>query len=471
MEQQNNSGKSWRLVLWGIVAVLLGVGALAAWKLRDPSDHPPGQVPMLPIRAEALRKDVLALANLDPGGLVQLLEHDAAVKRFAEQATAGRSTPDARAQALVDALGARRKQRAFSEWSRVEPRIGGPLTAIETLRALEQDNAERQLYPLELAALGVAALRSLEVPALIAEVHAFGKEPRPLDPSGRLGYFGIFVLDSQRVYDAYGGRSEAPAAADVSVLNDAQAVGAALALRAMHELRNDLDIDAAESDSSAALALLPGSPSTHAVRAAVLLTVGHPAAKDPETGKKELLEAKRLRDGAPQRNNLALNALTRQDTSGAIQELGDVLTSSPQYALAHVTRGTALLIKFDFAGARAELEEAAKHDPELSFIPQIKAQLLAAEGKSDEAVVEARRAVQLNPQDAGSLFILARIEQRLKLSADARKHALQIVERTPVAAREDRKKQLQAMLGNDVFEGAPKSAAGAAGAAGEHTSL
>ncbi|HET8932704.1 MAG TPA: hypothetical protein VFN67_04650 [Polyangiales bacterium] len=476
MEQQNNSGKSWRLVLWGIVAVLLSAGAFAAWRLRDPSDHPPGQVPMLPIRAEALRNDVLALANLDPGTLVQLLEHDPSVKRFAEQAAAGKSAPDARAQAIADALALRRTKNGFVEWSRVEPRIGGPLTAVETLRAIEQDHAERQLYPLELAALGVAALRSLEVPAMVAEVFAFGKERRPLDPSGRFGYFGMFVPNGSgatqgRVYDVYGGRKEAPAAADFVVLNDAQAVGAALGLRAMHVLRNDLDLEAAERDSIAALELLPGSPSMHAVRAASLLTVGQASAKDPEVGKKELLEAQKLRDGAPQKNNLALNALTRQDPSGALKELGDVLTTSPEYALAHVTRGTALLIRFDFSGARAELDEAAKWDPELSFIPQIRAQLLAAEGKSDEAVIEARRAVQLNPQDAGSLFILARIESRLKLTEDMRKHAAQIVERTPVAAREERKKQVQTVLGQDVFESAPKPSAGAAGAGGGHASL
>jgi hypothetical protein len=477
MEQQKNSGKSWRLVLWGIVVVLLAVGALATWQLRDPSAHPPGQVPLLPLHAAAIRNDLLTLVNLDPGGLVQLLEHDAAVHAFAERASAGKTTADARAQALVAALADRRKQRAFVEWSRVEPRIGAPLTAVETLRALEPNGAERQLYPLELAALGVAALRSLDIPALVAEVYAYDKEPRPLDPSGRFGYFGVFIPDGAgqgRVYDAYGGRTHAPVATDVAVLNDAQAVGGALALRAMDALRNDLDIAAADRDSSAALKLLPTSPSAHAVRAATLLTVGNPAGKDGQAGKQELLEAQKLRDGAAQRNNLALNALTRQDARGAIKELGDTLTQLPEYALAHVTRATALLILFDYPGARAELELAAKYDPELAFVPQIKAQLLAAEGKSDEAVVEARRAVALNPQDAGSLFILARIEHRLELHADARKHALQIVERTPAAAREDRKGQVRALLGPGIFDDAPKSAApgaGAAGAASGHTSL
>jgi tetratricopeptide (TPR) repeat protein len=457
MEQQNNSGKSWRFVLWGIVAALLGAGALAAWKLRDPSDHPPGQVPLVPIHAEAIRKDLQVLVNLDPGGLVQLLEPDAAVRTFAERAKS--------VEGVVAAIADRRKQRGFVEWSRVEPRIGAPLTAAETLRAIEENGAERQLYPLELAALGVAALRALEVPAMVAEVYAYPKDLKPLDPSGRFGYFGVFVpggAGQDRVYDVYGAHSEQPAAADYAVLNDAQAVGAALGLRAMHVLRNDLDVDAADRDSMAALTLLQQSPSAHATRAAVMLTVGHPAQKDGEAGKQALLEAQKLRDGAAQRNNLALYALARQDSRGAIKELGDVLTTMPEYAAAHVTRATAMLIGYDFAASRTELDLAAQYDPELAVVPQMRAQLLASVGKSEEALVEARRAVTLSPQDAGSLFILARIEQRLGHKDEARKLALQIVERTPAAAREDRKLQIRSALGNDVFEDAP-AAAGSGG--------
>jgi tetratricopeptide (TPR) repeat protein len=473
MEQQNNSGKSWRLVLWGIVAVLFLVGGLAAWRQRAPEGHPPGQVPLQPISAEEARSDVLALVNIDPGPLTQLFQADDALRKFAQSVGTDKATPDARAQALVAALAERKKQRAFVEWSRVDPRLGAPLTAAETLRAIEP-KAERQLYPLELAALAVAALRSLQVPAMLAEVYAYPSEPKPLDPSGRFGYFAVFVPtrageQNGRVYDAYGGRTLQPAAADFAVLNDAEAMGAALGLRALNALRNELDLDAAERDSDAAVRLLPKSPSSHGTRAAVLLTVGHPSAKEGAAGKQELSEAQKLRDGAPQRNNLALNALTRQDTRGAVKELGDTLTQQPEYALAHVTRGTALLIQYDFAGARTALDEAAKHDPDLAYVPQIRAQLLASEGKSDEAVVEARRAVALNPQDAGSLFILARIEQRLNLKDDARKHALQLVERTPPAAREERKGQVKAMLGVDVFEDAPS--AGAAGAAGGRASL
>lgn len=490
MEQQKNSGKTWHVMLWGVVVLLLGAGALATLQLRGSSAHAPGQVPMAPIAADAVRKDVIALAQLDPEELAELLAPTPAVRQFAERACAGQTTRSGRAQALVAALSARRGARAYADWSRVEPRIEPPLTAQATLRALQHDAAERRLYPLELAALGVAALRSLDVPAMLAEVYAYPNERRPVDPSGRFGYFGIFVPEgslpgsgalSGRVYDAYAGRSQAPNAGDFSALNDAQAVGAALAVRAMHALRIALDLDRAERDSAAALALLPGSASAHAVRAAVMLTVGHPAAKDGKAGRQELEAARELRDGAAQRTNLALNDLTHQDAVGALRELGDVLTRMPEYALAHVTRGAALLIRYDFAGARSELDSAAQWDPELAFIPQMRAQLLASEGKSDEALVEARRALALAPQDAGALFILARIEHRLGHTDDLRKHAAQIVERTPVQAREARITQVRTAFGQDVLPAgledvlpqamSKQTAEAAAGAAGGHASL
>lgn len=477
MEQQKKSGNSWRLVLWSIVALILGIGGFATWELR----RTPGDAPESLAGASAIRKDVLALTNVDPGYLAELLTPDAAVEQLAKAATAGETTPQARAQALVEALKARRDKLAFVEWSRVEPRADAPLTAAATVRALQTDSAERKLYPLELAAVGVAALRSLGVPAMVAEIYAYPAEKSPLDPSGRFGYFGVFVPEDSkkppeqhgRVYDAYGGRSMSALPTDVVVLDDVQAVGAALGLRAMHALRVELDIDAADRDSAAALALLPKSPSVLATRAAVLLTVGHPAAQDGKQGRQALEAALQVRDGAAQRTNLALQALTRQDVSGAVKDLGDTLETAPDYALAHVTRGTIMLMKYDLSGAAQELDLAQKLDPELEVVPQMRAQLLAAQGRPDEALAEARKAVLLAPLDAGALFILARIEQRLGLKDELRKHAAQIVERTPQAARQERTEQVRRTLGADVLpqSGGAAGAGGSPGAAADHASL
>lgn len=76
---------------------------------------------MAPIDAEAVRADVLALAGLDPAELSRLLEPDAAIRNLAARVTAGKSTPEARALAIVDALRKRWRAQAFVEWPRVEP--------------------------------------------------------------------------------------------------------------------------------------------------------------------------------------------------------------------------------------------------------------------------------------------------------------------------------------------------------------
>jgi hypothetical protein len=64
-----------------------------------------------------------------------------------------------------------------------------------------------------------------------------------------------------------------------------------------------------------------------------------------------------------------------------------------------------------------------------------------------------RKAVQQRPSDPQPLFILARIERSLGLKDDMRKHAAQIMELTPLAQREGRKLHLQAVLGEDAFDG------------------
>lgn len=102
------------------------------------------------------------------------------------------------------------------------------------LARLERAGAREPLYPLELAALATASLRSLDVPALVAEVYRYANEKRPLEPSGHLGYYAVFVPGPNAtgvVYDVYAGRTEAPAAGDYAPLDDAQAIGAALIIR------------------------------------------------------------------------------------------------------------------------------------------------------------------------------------------------------------------------------------------------
>jgi len=449
MQVRASSGRSFRVLLWAVVAALLGAGGLVAWQLRLTHTHEPGKVPLEPVAATRLREDVRVLAGVDEPELTALLEPDAAVAELAARAAQGARSDQEKAQRIVEAIAARRQARAFADWSRVDARPGLPLTAAGVARSVALDAAERKLYPLEVAALAVAALRQLEVPALLAEVFAFPGELRPVDPSGRFGYFAVFVPaaggGSGRVYDAYLGRSEAPNPADVSVLNDAQAVGAALALRAMDALQNRLELDGAQRDAETAVKLLPSSPSTHGVLASVLLSRA-----ETERGKAELDQALALRPDAARRNNLALFALTRMDAMAAGRELGDTLKHYPEFAYAHTTYAAASMILMSYKVAGEHLDLAEKADPELPLVPQLWAQLLAAKGELNEALLMGRKAVQQRPNDAQPLYILARIERSLNLKEDLRKHAAQILELTPRPQREGRKLHLQSVLGEDA---------------------
>jgi tetratricopeptide (TPR) repeat protein len=441
----------------GVVVVLL-MAAIAFRVMRAPRRHPPGQVPMEPIDAESLQADVKALAKIDIGSLRELLTADDAVSSFAARATSGKGSAADKARAIVAALAQRKDKQAFVDWSLFEPRAGSPLTAAETWRALQRDGARAQLYPLELAALAVAALRSVDVPALLAEVYQYPNEKKPLDPSGRFGYFGAYVPEGQgkrAVFDAYGGRTVAPAAADFVVLNDAQAVGAALAIRAVDELRNRIDVQHAHADADAAIALLPKSPTTHGARAEILL--GEKA--HVGEGEKELATALALRDDAVRHAQIAVHKLALQDPISAQREIVPLFKDQPDFALAHALRATALMMFDEFGAARPELETAERLDPQLPLVPQLWAQLLAAEGNLDAALVKAQEAVKQRPNDPQPLYILLRIEKRLNRDADMRRHAHRLIELSPEPERESRRTMLKRALGDDVFEARPDAGA------------
>jgi tetratricopeptide (TPR) repeat protein len=433
--------------LAGLAAcALLGMGLLACKKT-----HPPGHVPLEPIDAKSVRVDVRTLTGVDPGGLAMLLQADSKVAAFAAHAAQGKADDDAKAKAVCEALQARKRQRAFDEWSRIDARDGPPLTASATLAAIARDDARRQLYPLELSALAVASLRSLGVPALVAEVYRYPNERKPVDASGRLGYYAALVPVAAgtppRVYDAYGGRNIAPKAGDYAVLNDAQAIGAALAIRALHRLNNALDPKGALVDSAAALELLPASASAHSVRAAVALT----RAEDLG-GAAELETAVKLRNDAARHNNRAMHALGVGNILLGNQELKLALADAPDYALANLMQAAAYLMMQERELARTTLEQVERLDPTLAQLPQIWAQLYAQAGDTDQALRFAQEAVRRKPNDPQPLFILARIEASTGRDADVRTHARELLTHVPAEDRERRKRTLQLALGAEIFD-------------------
>jgi Tfp pilus assembly protein PilF len=431
----------------------LVVGA-AACSACGKGKHPPGKVPLEPIDASSARIDVRTLTGVDPGELAKLLESDAKVAAFAARAAKSAKDDDAKAKAVRDALQARKRQHAFDEWSRVDLRAEPPATAAATLTAIARDGAELELYPLEIAALGVASLRAVEVPALVAEVYRYPNERTPLDASGRFGYYAAFVpaRDGKQghVYDVYGGRSVEPKAGDYAVLNDAQAIGAALGLRALHELNDLLDVKRALADSAAAVKLLAKSPSAHSVRAAIQLT----RSDQLKEAEDELKTALELRDDAGRHNNIAIHALSQGNPFAAQIELTKALKDAPDYALAILMQAALLLMIDERAVARTRLEQVEKLDPSLAQLPQIWAQYYMKSVDPEQALRYAQEGVRRRPNDPQPLYVLARIEHNAGREADARKHAREILTHVAPEDRESRKRILRTSLGTDVFDDA-----------------
>jgi tetratricopeptide (TPR) repeat protein len=451
------SRRSARLpVLAGLLLLAAGLGYFGYRQLHK---HEPGKPPLRPLDLEDLRTDVRTLAGVDAGELALLLESDARVRTFAEQASKGVSGADAQAQAVCAALAARKQKLAYVDWPRVEPREGAPLTASGTAAALEKDGARRQLYPLEVSSLAVAALRSLGVPALLAEVYRFPNERSALDPSGRLGYFAVFVPSSEqapnvgKVFDAYAGRKPQPSAADYDVLNDAQAVGAALALRALQRFDNSGDAKAGLADSDAAVKLVPSSASVRGVRAALLLATG-----GIEAGSRELDAAAQLKNDPARRNNLAVLALVSGDPDLAAKQVSGALAELPDYALARLTLASVHLMQGERDLARSEIEKAERLEPDLALLPQVWAQLYASENDLDQAAAKAQEAVRRRPRDPQARIVLARIDRAAGHYDDMRAQAREILALVPVDERERMQGALREMLGPTAFDDAAPAA-------------
>ncbi|MET0385968.1 MAG: hypothetical protein ABW321_08425 [Polyangiales bacterium] len=442
------SGSSWT---WLLVVGLVVAGGGGYFAYQQLHGHEPGKVPLEPIEPDVLQADVKALTGREVGPLVQLLATDTGISELASRVAKGQGTPAAKAEAICAALAERKQKQGFVNWPRVEAREEPPLSASPAWAASAHAGARKQLYPLEATAIAVAALRSLGVPALVAEVYRYPNEHTPLDPSGRLGYHALVLpkegTGSDQLFDPYGGRKTPPAAADYRVLNDAQVIGAALSLRAMSRLDSGGDTREALADSELAIKLIPSSASARSVRAALLLATG-----GIEAGTHELDAALQLRSDAPRRNNLATLGLLSGSPDAAAKEVATALSEAPDYALARVTLATVHLMRGEQDLARAELEKAERLEPDLALLPQIWAQFYATTNDIDRALEKAQEGVRRRPKDAQALLVLARIDRAAGRYDDMREQARAIVAHAPADQKDRMRELLRGMLGPSVLE-------------------
>jgi tetratricopeptide (TPR) repeat protein len=434
-----------------VVTVAAGAGGGFWWHMAQrgaPADT--DTVALEPLSQAACASHLKRL-GVRAGELSGLLQPNDAVERFAKAATSGKQTATDKARALVQAIRERASQRAFVRWSLMEPRAQPPMVAPLVLDAIQNEGAEKHLYPLEIASLAAAALRSVGVAAMVAEAYAFSGERSPPDPSGRIGYFILAVYGGKGaapdLFDPYGGRAQAPKTQDVEVMTDIQAIGAALSLRALSRTVRLEASQEAIADSDAALIVLPRSATARSARGAILLANG-----GIEQGEAEFKAAAQIRPDGPRRHNLSILSLMKGELEQAQREVSSALAEYRDYPEAHATLASLYIARSEFDLARAELEEAARLEPALPMLQPVWAQFYAAQGRSAEAIAYAERSVKTRPYDPQSHLLLAQLYHQAARYVDMRREARAALDLIPLSRKEEAKQGIERMLGSTALE-------------------
>lgn len=410
----------------------------------------------------------LEVKGVDVGELSAVLEADEPIAAFAQKAIAGHGDPVARARAVSAGLRARADKQAFVPWSLADPREAPPMVAAKVWSAIAEDGARQKLYPLEVSALAVAALRAVDVPAQVVEIQGYEGDRAPLDPSGCIGYYGVGVpaagagsdpkagpdATGLTVFDPYGGRETTPKSGGVVPLSDGEVLAAALGLRALQAAVWKADSSAALVDVEAALSLWPNSASLRSARAVALAAGG-----GVREGERALEAAAQLRADAPRLNNLATYALQRGDVDTASKRVTGALERAPEFAAARVVLAGVHLAQGEPELAKAELDQAQRLDPDLPTLALGWAQYFAAKGDFDEAVRRAERAVELRSKQPLLHLTLGRLYRAAGRYDDLRRAARKALALTPQSRRSEMRQMIKAVLGPTALEEPEPSAA------------
>lgn len=436
----------------GIVVALVAavIGGYAAWRSSAP-EQVGDEIPLRPLSQGTLAGHIRRL-RADAGELAQLLVASEAIEGFATRAGQGRSDTVAIAQGVQAALREKASARHFVRWSLGVPRESAPDTAAQAYEDMREAGAAARLYPIEVAAIAVSALRSRGVGAMVAEIHRFPGDGAPPDPSGQLGYYGVAVYEGEpgegtpQIFDPWGGHEAPPEEGDYRVLNDVEAVGAAVNVRALHLLVRENNPERALEASSQAIRLCPRSPAVRAVRGAILLVAGN-----PNEALAELESAQQIRADGPRRNLTAGLYMAREDLASAQREASAALEEFPDYAHAHATLAAVHMAQGEPDLARAELEAAERSDPDLHILPSLRASFYAAQGDLEHAVTEIRRAVEVNP-DFNTRLAAAQIYRQAGRYEDMRREAAAVLLLVPEARRSQLREALSRRLGAAAFD-------------------
>jgi tetratricopeptide (TPR) repeat protein len=284
----------------------------------------------------------------------------------------------------------------------------------------------------------------------LAEAYAFPGEKRPADPSGRIGYFVVALLDPEghpRYFDPFGGHEAPPAGGDVTVLTDVQAIAAALALDALYRSTSRDGASQAVDYARAGVTLSPRSPTVRASHGMVLLSGG-----GVEEGTRELEAALQIRPDGPRRVQAAALYLAKGELDRAAREVSRALEQYPDDASAHASLASVYLMRHEQGLAQRALETAERLDPDLSMLPMLWAGYHLATGSLEQARARAEDAVERRPYDLQARLMLARVYRQLNRYEDMRRQARAVLDQAPVARREEMKQTLKSMLGPTALD-------------------
>jgi tetratricopeptide (TPR) repeat protein len=453
-EEPKASAASGERNVWAPAAALLAVALLGGgYLLMNRSAGTPsvaGDVPLQPLSRSDLGAH-LAARDVTPEPYVGFFTANDAVEDLGERGVAGKSGAVEKARGVVALLRERASAGAFVAWPMDVPRDTAPKLPADVADTL--DESDQHLYPLEVAGLAVAALRAEGVPAMLAEAWKFEGDPRPPDPSGQIGYFVVAVYEGEvgqgepTYLDPYGGRTAAPAADSVRVLNDTQAVAAMMSLDALYRNVHLHDGPRAMQRAEHALRLDGRAPYARGVRAAVLLSSG-----SHEEAIRELSSAAEIRADGPRRLARAGVLIATNDFDGASREVAAALEEFPDYALAHAFNGLIYLQGGEDGRARDELEIARRLEPGLQKLTVWFAMLELETGNTPEALRYARQALTQAGLDPQAHIQIAQVFRQAGDFEAMRRAARRAVELTPETMRERVSALILQMLGPTALE-------------------
>jgi tetratricopeptide (TPR) repeat protein len=389
----------------GVVVVLVAVCAAAVYYFGlDKKGKPDQDVPDSNSVSAELEK--LGVSEDDR---VEPFKPTAEIKAFAEKEAAGQSDVKA-IQALFEAIQKLKKEGRWKPHLQREPRPLKPLRAsrlLAKLNAAEETPFEALSY--ELAALLLAAARSIDTDASMVEIYRFLPEKTPADFNGKLGRYGVVSGDGgegSRLFDPYSGRVVDTDKADVFKLSDAQAAAPYYGIGALSLLAGR---DTAEAFilNKIAVGLAPDNPYFRSSRGMIFIASGAPTEALIEFEK-----AVKKRGDAVTRTNLA-EILLMADPTGTRSEaeIQLALNAMPDYARAHAILAIVHLINREADKAEQELALAERLEPASPVIAMYWSQLYLSQAKYEDAISKALDAVRFSDDSVASLIGLAQIYQ------------------------------------------------------------